>query len=53
MYLFQLDEDGGNAMFDEDGFTTVFDGNITIQGNANALELVVNLDKPYKYEGGM
>ena len=47
-----LDEDGGNAMFDEDGFTTVFDGNITIQGNANDLELVVNLDKPYKYEGG-
>ena len=28
------------------------DGNITIQGNANDLELVVNLDKPYKYEGG-
>lgn len=47
-----LDEDGGNAMFDEDGFTTVFDGNITIQGNANDLELVVNLDKPYKFEGG-
>ena len=47
-----LDEDGGNAMLDEDGFTTVFDGNITIQGNANDLELVVNLDKPYKYEGG-
>lgn len=47
-----LDEDGGNAMFDEDGFTTVFDGNITIQGNANDLELVVNLDKPYRYEGG-
>lgn len=47
-----LDEDGGNAMFDEDGFTTVFDNNITIQGNANDLELVVNLDKPYKYEGG-
>lgn len=47
-----LDEDSGNAMFDEDGFTTVFDGNITIQGNANDLELVVNLDKPYKYEGG-
>lgn len=47
-----LDEDGGNAMFDEDGFTTVFDGNITIQGNANDLELVVNLEKPYKYEGG-
>lgn len=47
-----LDEDGGNAMFDEDEFTTVFDGNITIQGNANDLELVVNLDKPYKYEGG-
>ena len=47
-----LDEDGGNAMFDEDGFTTVFNGNITIQGNANDLELVVNLDKPYKYEGG-
>ena len=47
-----LDEDGGNAMFDDDGFTTVFDGNITIQGNANDLELVVNLDKPYKYEGG-
>lgn len=47
-----LDEDGGNAMFDEDGFTTVFDGNITIQGNANDLELVVNLDKPYKYEDG-
>ena len=47
-----LDEDGGNAMFDEDGFITVFDGNITIQGNANDLELVVNLDKPYKYEGG-
>lgn len=47
-----LDEDGGNAMFDEDGFTTVLDGNITIQGNANDLELVVNLDKPYKYEGG-
>lgn len=47
-----LDEDGGNAMFDEDGFTTVFDGNITIQGNANDLELVVNLDKPYKYDGG-
>lgn len=47
-----LDEDCGNAMFDEDGFTTVFDGNITIQGNANDLELVVNLDKPYKYEGG-
>ena len=47
-----LDEDGGNAMFDGDGFTTVFDGNITIQGNANDLELVVNLDKPYKYEGG-
>lgn len=47
-----LDEDGGNAMFDEDGFTTVFDGNITIQGNANDLELVVNLDKSYKYEGG-
>lgn len=47
-----LDEDGGNAMFDEDGFTTVFDGNITIQGNANDLELVINLDKPYKYEGG-
>lgn len=47
-----LDEDGGNAMFDEDGFTTVFDGNITIQGNANDLELVVNFDKPYKYEGG-
>lgn len=47
-----LNEDGGNAMFDEDGFTTVFDGNITIQGNANDLELVVNLDKPYKYEGG-
>lgn len=47
-----LDEDGGNAMFDEDGFTTVFDGNITIQGNANDLELVVNLDKPYRYVGG-
>lgn len=47
-----LDEDGGNAMFDEYGFTTVFDGNITIQGNANDLELVVNLDKPYRYEGG-
>lgn len=47
-----LDENGGNAMFDEDGFTTVFDGNITIQGNANDLELVVNLDKPYRYEGG-
>lgn len=47
-----LYEDGGNAMLDEDGFTTVFDGNITIQGNANDLELVVNLDKPYKYEGG-
>lgn len=47
-----LDEDGGNAMFDEDEFTTVFNGNITIQGNANDLELVVNLDKPYKYEGG-
>lgn len=47
-----LDEDGGNAMLDEDGFTTVLDGNITIQGNANDLELVVNLDKPYKYEGG-
>lgn len=47
-----LDEDGGNAMFDEDGFTTVFDGNITIQGNANDLELVVNLDKLYRYEGG-
>ena len=28
------------------------DNNITIQGNANDLELVVNLDKPYKYEGG-
>lgn len=39
-------------MLDEDGFTTVLDGNITIQGNANDLELVVNLDKPYKYEGG-
>ena len=47
-----LDEDGGDALFDEGGFTTVFDGNITIQGNANDLELVVNLDKPYKYEGG-
>ena len=47
-----LDEDGGNAMLDEDGFTTVFDGNITIQGNANDLELVVNLDKLYKYEDG-
>lgn len=47
-----LDENGDNAMFDDDGFTTVFDGNITIQGNANDLELVVNLDKPYKYEGG-
>ena len=47
-----LDEDGGNAMLDEDGFTTVFDGNITIQGNANDLELVVNLDKPYRYDGG-
>ena len=47
-----LYEDGGNAMLYEDGFTTVFDGNITIQGNANDLELVVNLDKPYKYEGG-
>lgn len=47
-----LDEDGGNAMLDEDGFTTVFDGNISIQGNANDLELVVNLYKPYKYEDG-
>ena len=28
------------------------DNNITIQGNANDLELVVNLDKPYKYEDG-
>lgn len=47
-----LDENGDNAMFDDDGFTTVFDGNITIQGNANDLELVVNLDTPYKYDGG-
>lgn len=28
------------------------DNNITIQGNANDLELVVNLDKLYKYEDG-
>ena len=28
------------------------DNNITIQGNANDLELVVNLYKPYKYEDG-
>lgn len=42
---------GGAAAFDEDDFTTVFDGNLTVQAGT-AQELVVPLATPYLYKGG-
>lgn len=47
-----LDADGLDAMFEDGGFTMVYDGDITIEGKEQNKELVVNFATPYKYDGG-
>lgn len=43
---------GSSAQLESDGFTTVFDGDITLSAAADAQELTVQLQTPYRYEGG-
>lgn len=43
---------GSSAQLESEGFTTVFDGDITLSAAADAQELTVQLQTPYRYEGG-
>lgn len=38
--------------FEEDGWTTVFEGDVTIQGQAKDTEVIIPLDKSFHYDGG-
>ncbi len=40
------------GMFDNSGWKTVFDGDITVGGNGNGLELDVRFDTPFDYTTG-
>ncbi len=40
------------GVFDNSGWTTVYDGDITVGGNGNGLELDVRFDTPFNYTTG-
>lgn len=40
------------GVFEDEGWTEVYDGNVTIGGNAENTELVIKFDNKFKYEGG-
>ena len=46
----EFDEELG--AFEEDGFTEVFRGNITLDGNGPNTLLTIRFDRPYEYKGG-
>ena len=46
----EFDEELG--AFEEDGFTEVFRGNITLDGNDPNTLLTIHFDRPYEYKGG-
>lgn len=47
-----LDDNQYRAELDMDGFTTAFEGDVTIAGNQPNTELEIRFTKPYYYNGG-
>jgi len=47
-----LNDAGTKALFETDGFTTVYDGDLTVSGVGQGKYLVINFPTPYEYKGG-
>ena len=47
-----LNDDATRAYFEEDGFTTVFDGEVSFSGVGDRKELIINFTTPFEYKGG-